>query len=51
MSAYAAYPCRFRSPFQVLAPLTFPAPLHLWWRWAGTRSSRAAADTATRNEG
>ena len=50
MGAYAAYPCRFRSTFQVLAPLTFPAPLPFWWRWAGTRSGPAAADTAPRNE-
>ena len=50
MGAYAAYPCRFRSTFQVLASLTFSAPLPVW-RWAGTRSGRAAADTASRNEG
>ena len=48
MGAYSAYPCRFLSLFQVLASLTFPVPLHLWWRWAGTR---AAADTSSHNEG
>ena len=51
MDAYVAYPYRFRSTFQVLASLTFPAPLPFWWRWAGTRSGRAAADAAPRNEG